>query len=190
MTFVCSFPLSCVSGWWLLGCTLPVSWSLDSELCQQRKEKDLLGSESSGEKYVFKIRRLWQDAFLLDYHGLLDLCAVVNLWLNIPFHRYMSGSLATKGAKLWMLCPPDVRKEKKNHSGNSESGSLECSWLLDNLHTSIVQMDERTHGGSLPGVTLSLGSSGNKTWLENIQCLSIYILEKLLNLSGPQFLHQ
>lgn len=45
LTFVCSFPPSGVFGWWLWSCPLLV-FSLDSELCQQKKEKDLFDPES------------------------------------------------------------------------------------------------------------------------------------------------
>lgn len=45
----------------------------------------------------------------------------------------------------------------------------------------IVQKDEKIHSGSLPVVTPSLGSSGSKVQLKNVQLLLFMSLSKLLN---------
>lgn len=54
LTFVGSFPEWYV---WMV-VPYPCVFSLDSELCQQRTEKELSGPESSGTKYVFNVRNL------------------------------------------------------------------------------------------------------------------------------------
>lgn len=49
--------------------------------------------------------------------------------------------------------------------------------LLENWHRSIAQRGGKSHRGSLPVVTPSLGSSGNKAWLKKCTVSSILILE-------------
>lgn len=84
-----------------------------------------------------------QEAFPLDYHGLLALCTAAKLGSNVSFHHCMSGSLVTKGTKPWMLCPQIEERKEITETGTQSQVPWNVFGLLDNLHPSLVQRAER-----------------------------------------------